>query len=251
MEENKATGGLADDATVTEPSVTDEALTAALEGKETSGPEVTAKAAEAEPEGQDEDKEDHADKTRLGRKVKKLEDVMVTKTEFSQLMNKLDTFMTKPAEQVSTEKIDIPEYVATPEDVEKVIQARERRIQADQETYQKAYVSTMVSIGNGNEQHDEVVKEMMTNFNVRRTGNPQIDAELNYAKAQAAVLSRGATKTVPVKGDKPVAAGVTVGSTNTQRKVTLPKLSAEAENFVAYMRRQGMTDESIAEALKE
>ena len=135
--------------------------------------------------------------------------------------------------------------------MEKVIQARERRIQADQETYQKAYVSTMVSIGNGNEQHDEVVKEMMTNFNVHRTGNPQIDAELNYAKAQAAVLSRGATKTVPVKGDKPVAAGVTVGSTNTQRKVTLPKLSAEAENFVAYMRRQGMTDESIAEALKE
>jgi len=106
-------------------------------------------------------------------------------------------------------------------------------------------------MGNGNEQHDETVKEMMTNFNVRRTGNPQIDAELNYAKAQAAVLSRGATKTVPVKGEKPVAAGVTVGNTNTQRKVTLPKLSAEAESFAAYMIRNGMSEESIAEALAD
>src|SRR3989304_10158680 len=170
MENNNATKGLADNATVTDDTVTDEALTAALEGKETSEPGVTVKAAEAEPDGQDEQDEDHAEKTRLGRKVKKLEDVMVTKAEFSQLMNKLDTLMTKPAEQVSTEKIDMPEYGTTPDDVEKVIQARERRIQADQETYQKAYISTMVSIGNGNEQHDEVVKEMMTNFNVRRTG---------------------------------------------------------------------------------
>ena len=251
MEDNNATKGIAGDATVTEPSVTDEALTAALEGKETSEPEVTAKAAEAEPDGQDEQDEDHAEKTRLGRKVKKLEDVMVTKAEFSQLMNKLDTLMAKPAEQVSTDKVEMPEYVTTPDDVEKVIQAREQRMRTDQETYQKAYVSTMVSMGNGNEQHDDVVKEMMTNFNVRRTGNPQIDAELNYAKAQAAVLSRGATKTVPVKGEKPAAAGVTVGNTNTQRKVTLPKLSAEAESFAAYMIRNGMSEESIAEALAD
>ena len=141
--------------------------------------------------------------------------------------------MAKPAEQVSTEEVEMPEYVTTPDDVEKVIQAREQRMRTDQETYQKAYVSTMVSMGNGNEQHDDVVKEMMTNFNVRRTGNPQIDAELNYAKAQAAVLSRGATKTVPVKGEKPAAAGVTVGNTNTQRKVTLPKLSAALFGYTA------------------
>src|SRR3989304_3807052 len=113
MEDNNATKGIAGDATVTEPSVTDEALTAALEGKETSEPEVTAKAAEAESEVQDEEGEDGAEKTRLGRKVKKLENVMVTKAEFSQLMNKLDSFMTKPAEQVKTEQFDMPEYVTT------------------------------------------------------------------------------------------------------------------------------------------
>lgn len=254
MGDTNAIGGPADDATVTETSVTDEALTAALEGKETSEPEPTVKATEAEPEPQDEgqDDEDHATKTRLGRKVKKLEEVMVTKDEFKQLMTKLDTFMTRPAEQVSTEqKAEMPEYVATPDDVEKVIQARESRIRAEQDTYQKAYVSTMVSFAQGNDAHDEVVKEMMTNFNVRRTGNPQIDAELNYAKAQAAVMSRQTTKIVPVKGDKAVGTGVTHGVTNTQTKVTLPKLTPEAENFVAYMKRQGMSEESIAEALKE
>lgn len=256
MEDSKATEGLAGDATVTEPTVTDEALTAALEGKETSAPEPTVKATEAEPEhpdeGQEEQDDDHATKTRLGRKVKKLEEVMVTKDEFKQLMTKLDTFMTRPAEtQVSTEqKAEMPEYVATPDDVEKVIQARENRIRSEQDTYQKAYVSQMVSMGQGNDAHDEIVKEMMTNFNVRRTGNPQIDAELNYAKAQAAVLSRQTTKTVPVKGDKAVGTGVTHGVTNTQTKVTLPKLTPEAENFVAYMKRQGMSEESIAEALR-
>ena len=251
MEDNNATGSLADDATVTDDKVTDEALTAALEGKETSESEVTAKAAEAESEGQDGQDEDHAEKTLLGRKVKKLEEGMVTKAEFSQLMNKLDSFMTKPAEQVKVEQFDMPEYVATPDDVEKVIQVREARQRNEQETYQKAYVSQMVSMSTGNEQHDEVVKEMMANFNIRRTGNPQIDAELNYAKAQAAVLSRGVTKAVPVKGDKAAATGVTHGNTNTQPKIVLPKLTPEAENFVAYMRRQGMSDESIAEALSE
>src|SRR3972149_3260591 len=251
MEDTNATGSLAGDATVTDDTVTDEALTAALEGKETSESEVTAKAAEAESEGQDGQDEDHAEKTRLGRKVKKLEEGMVTKAEFSQLKNNLDSFMTKPAEQVKAEQFDMPEYVATPDDVEKVIQVREARQRNEQETYQKAYVSQMVSMSTGNEQHDEVVKEMMANFNIRRTGNPQIDAELNYAKAQAAVLSRGATKTVPVKGEKPAAAGVTVGNTNTQRKVTLPKLSAEAESFAAYMIRNGMSEESIAEALAD
>lgn len=255
MEDNNATEGLAEDATVTD-KVTDEALNAALEGRETSEQGPTVKATEAEPEHQDdehgqEEDEDHATKTRLGRKVKKLEEVMVTKSEFNQLMTKLDTFMTRPSEQqVSTPLIDMPEYVATPDDVEKVIQARENRIRSEQDTYQKAYVSTMVSMGQGNDTHDEIVKEMMTNFNVRRTGNPQIDAELNYAKAQAAVLSRQTTKTVPVKGDKPIGTGVTHGVTNTQTKVTLPKLTPEAENFVSYMKRQGMSDESISEALR-
>lgn len=258
MGDNNATEGLAGDATVTDEKVTDEALTAALEGKETSSDaQPTVKATEAEPKYQDdvhdEQDEDHATKTRLGRKVKKLEEVMVTKDEFKQLMTKLDTFITRPAEQVSTpdNKVDMPEYVATPEDVEKVIQARETRMRAEQDTYQKAYVSTMVSMGQGNDAHDEVVKEMMTNFNVRRTGNPQIDAELNYAKAQAAVMSRQTTRIVPVKGDKAIGTGVTHGVTNTQTKVTMPKLTPEAEHFVAYMKRQGMSDESIAEALKE
>lgn len=251
MEDSKATEGHADDAAVIDAdsgSVTDEALTAALEGREpeTSEPEPTVKATEAELRAQE---DDHQEKSHLGRKVKKLEEVMVTKVEFNQLMNKLDSFITKPVEQ-NTAQSDIPEYVATPEDVEKVIQARERRISAEQESYQKAYVSQMVSMGTGNDEHDDVVKEMMANFNVRRTGNPQIDAELNYANAKAAVMSRGTQRTVPVKGDKPVAAGVTHGNTNTQHKVMLPKLSPDAENFVAYMRRQGMTDESIAEALR-
>lgn len=253
MEDDNATEGPAGDATVTETSVTDEALTAALEGKETSAPEPTVKATEAEPEHQDEgqDDDDHATKTRLGRKVKKLEEVMVTKSEFNQLMTKLDSFMTRPVEQVSTEqKTEMPEYVATPDDVEKVIQARENRIRSEQDTYQKAYVSQMVSMSQGNDAHDDIVKEMMTNFNVRRTGNPQIDAELNYAKAQVAVMSKQTTKTVPVKGEKAIGTGVTVGVTNTQTKVTMPKLTPEAENFVAYMKRQGMTDESIAEALR-
>lgn len=257
MEDNKATEGLAEDATVTEESVTDEALTAALEGKKTSESKPTGKATEAEPElqdeGQEEQGDDHATKTRLGRKVKKLEEVMVTKDEFNQLMSKLDTFMTRPVEiQVSTEQnTEMPEYVATPDDVEKVIQARENRIRSEQDTYQRAYVSQMVSMSQGNDAHDDIVKEMMTNFNVRRTGNPQIDAELNYANAKAAVLSRGTIRTVPVKGDNVVASGVTHGTTNTQHKVVLPKLSPDAENFVAYMRRQGMSEESIAEALSE
>lgn len=257
MEDSNATEGLAGDATVTETSVTDEALTAALEGKETSAaPEPTVKATEAEPEhqdeGQEEQDEDHAAKTRLGRKVKKLEEVMVTKDQFNQLMSKLDTFMTRPVEtQVNTEQeTEMLEYVATPDDVEKVIQARENRIRSEQDTYQRAYVSQMVSMSQGNDAHDDIVKEMMTNFNVRRTGNPQIDAELNYAKAQAAVLSRQNIKTVPVKGESAVGTGVTHGVTNTQTKVTLPKLTPEAESFVAYMKKQGMSEESIAEALR-
>src|SRR3990172_447632 len=151
MEDNNAAESLAENATVTDDTVTDEALTAALEGKEASEPEVTVKAAEAEPEGQDGQDGDHAEKTRLGRKVKKLEDVMVTKAEFSQLMAKFDTFMTRPAEQVSTEQVDMPEYVTTPDDVEKVIQARESRQRNEQETYQRAYVSQMVSMSNGND----------------------------------------------------------------------------------------------------
>lgn len=243
------------DTSTSTASVTEAELNAALEGEvETQTKEASST---TETQGDDTDasldgttnqtdQDDHTDKSRLGRKVKNLSDQM------SALMTKMDEYISKPSTESSTtdstDTIETPEYIATPEDVEKYLQAREQRITQAQKKYQSDYVTELNGLKQGNEDiHDQVVAEMMENFNIKRPNNPgMVDAQLNYTQAMRKVLTSNKTANVPVKGDNP--SGVTHGNTNTTVKTEMPKLSADAAEFV---RLTGMKAESVRDALGE
>ena len=221
-------------------TVGDEELDSAIETKEEVKEETKKEVKKPEPE----DEEEHRERSKLGRKVKQLEDIILQQNErMETLMSKLE----KPA-------VDTEEEV--PEDVAKWFSAYEKKKMTEQNRYSQGYLKSFYMEGRkdreGNpELYDEVYSEMATNFNVRYSNDSSMDAALNYAKAKAAVLSKktASPKLKPnIKGDRPQ------GSTSLDVKSRAEpepsedvELDDEAREFV---KKIGMSQKSVKEALK-
>lgn len=232
--------------TVTEQPVTDTDLDSALEG---SGQPETIVEPQAGVKPIEE--EDHSEKSRLGRKVKRMEE------QFSNILEKFDDFMSQRSSfspQPSPPVDELPEFIQTPEDVEKVLSNREKRISMAQQIYSGNYIKQLQGLGNvNNEIHDAILNEMAENqnFNLRHTGNPIVDARLNYAEAKAAVLAKktaGTKPNIPVSGSSPIApTGISATSRNAVTPTSdLPELSEASKEFI---RRTGMSEEDVKAAL--
>lgn len=208
------------------------------QGEET-GVEETEQAIKPEPDG-------NAERSRLGRKVKSLEETVQA------LMQKLETVavtdIKAPEEKIEAEEEE--EFIpTTKKELEEFLEHREERKKKQNIDYETKYIAVVNNLGleEDDTAHEAIVEEMMKNFNVRYSNDPARDAEINYLKAERAYLKKqmaavaSTERTNPLKGNgKPVPVG---GDTKvTKKKVALPKLDKYAEEFA---RDTGMTEDDL------
>ncbi len=81
---------------------------------------------------------------------------------------------------------------------------------------------------------------MYENFNKVHTGDPEIDARINYAEAKAALVEKNMAKPkINLKQEKPVAVGVGGGSVTEPTKPKEVKLSEDAQSYATYLKNKG------------
>ena len=205
---------------------------------------VTVKKEEIEPEEQ-------AERSRLGRRVKKLEDMLTDMGgKIDQLVSTPQRLTMQDSRNTFVEEDDFPEIISTREDFKKAYSAQKKNEEKERQNYETGYLRKLRELGGQNpDLHKEVVDEMMANFNVRYSDNPDLDAKLNYAEAKAALFSKRTAPTRPnVRGEKSqVSTNISV-STREEPSASAPlELDEHAKDF---MRITGMKEDSAKEALK-
>jgi len=231
--------------------------------------------AEEHQEELPEEPADNADRSRLGRNVKE------TKAKLTEVESKLDALLEKlgaqspPAQQTqkdvtyndnyiqtqieaAVERGELPATIVTPQDqyvVNKFVSGLQNYMGNQ---YAVQYINTLKSPtlkgGTPDDIHAEVVAELQkveSPFNLRRYDNPKIDAQVNYLEAKAAILEKKFTeKPASVFKGKPKDAPPTGTSVTTKMAVVadeMPPLDAASLEFI---KREGMSPESVAAALK-
>ena len=212
------------------------------------GPEPQPEPEAAKPEDQPPPPQpdaENAERTRLGRRVKKLEDLI------GELVTEL-----RESRKTPEPAPDVPETVATPDDVRRILAVEEQRKLNTQRVYHENYRKAIDALGSENEDvHEEVIKEILSPnspFNQILSENPFADAERNYYRAVKAVLKKKAASPVKpkanVRAEKPIApTGVPVGTTVNAPNSKPFKIDEYARDF---MRRMGMSDKSAEDALR-
>lgn len=234
--------------TVTE-TVTDEALESALEQPEVQvEPEVEVK---VEPEVKKELPSDQEERTRLGRHLKRFEERLGRLEGLDQKLDEVISRFDRPSRTDNASDEELPEVVSTPQDVMRVVTAAERERTREQGQYEHKYIGVMRSFERENPTlHQEIFKEMMTNFNVRRSNDPSLDAELNYTKAKSAVLAKKISSSTPkpnVKGGKD---GISTDLSIESRDISPVGKEIKLDEFAESFRKSsGMSDESVRQAM--
>lgn len=231
----------------------------AEEGEETEALE----AGEEEEEEAQPEPSDNAERSKLGRKVKYMEDSLNgIKESIDERMDRMEKLFSQGQQQERHE-----EQFEDDEDEEVVLTKKEMREQMQQlmkeqqtqETnsqvqYEKGYLSTIKQLGSEEESEEEfndIYDEMMANFNKKHSDNPEMDAEKNWLRATKSVLKKQAAKPIkkenPLKGRKPKSPlGKGGGDTTPDTSPTTPKLDDVAAEFI---RKTKMSDEAVADAL--
>ncbi len=204
---------------------------------------------------------DNAEKSRLGRRLKAIEEARVKDSETLQMI--LERLGNKPDDSTKTEELDDPdidlEEIAR---LEKLDRYREKKRQESIDKYQASYKAEVAKYKDDPEYEDALaLMKTKPEFDKIYTGDPARDAELNFEKAaRAALRVKGVAKgkeKPPVHGDdldEEVSTGLSGTSTNPHRAIKAPKLDDTAKEYIAFIeQREGkkMTDEEIAEALKD
>jgi len=248
---------------VTEP-VTDEALESALEQPEVVVEPELEPEVKVEPEVKKELPSDQEERTRLGRHLKRLEERLdrdkLERENLSQRFDEIISRFDRPVRGEDTSE-DADEVIATAADVRRI--ARADRIKEEQESikeqakYEQGYVSTLSTLRPKDSSNFEIHKEIIDLmdkewkiFGMRRSNRPDLDAELNYSKAKAAILSKKISASGPkpnVKGGKDTAStDLSIESRDIAVGVKEIKLDEFAESF---RKSSGMSDESVRKAL--
>lgn len=184
--------------------------------------------------------EENAERSRLGRKVKGIEDRFESFEErLNRVLNKLET----PREV----EVDDDDPIITPENLPRYMQKLEEQKGQQQKEYERKYASSFAKIGSDADEStfNDVWEEMLANHNTIVTGNPDMDARLNYLSAENAIL-RGAKPKNPVKG-KGSNVSVNIPEQMNEKAAKPVKFDAVAEEF---MRRQGIDPEKAAAVIR-
>lgn len=263
---------------VPEDGMTDEDLSAKMQamwnGEKQAEPEVEAPPVEGnepttetavveEPKAQSpEEMEEHRESSRLGRKMKGLEDRLAQMTA---LLERATSPAQQKVEPLVDEWSDLPEIIATKEDYFKLRDYEKRKEAAEnnarqqnQNKYANEYLATIDSLSNRsitNEEHEAVVKEL-TNidspFNKMRTKVAREDAEINYHMVLAELRKpKSDEKKLPSRqtGGAPLTPAGNISKTS-KESVSMPKVGKELSSLIAWAKSTGTTEAELAGWLK-
>lgn len=221
----------------------------------------SASGEEAPPQTQTEklSPEEHSERSKLGRKVADLNDkfdrVLSALEQQNQRREPQPPVAAPPSLSRRPDPQDeLPDIIATPEDVVRVLEARERKRNTNQQAYEQDYIWQLEQERSMNDDiHEQVLNEMFTNaeFNRKRTGHPIADAQYNYALALKATLRKESSKqrmSPNLKQESTEGIGVSTHVVAEKRTPNLPRLSPEAEHF---LRKTGRSAEWASKALGE
>ena len=185
--------------------------------------------------------EENAEKSRLGRKVKYLEQKL---EELTRRPTQIEPELDDDDDEIITRKNLRAEY-------QRLKEEEQAAAQAQQNEYQTRYIQKMDSLSEGDAvEHEAIIAEMLSNDKFNRIHNysPEADAHINYIAAKDFIRAKGTvTQVSPLKGKKPaVSVAVPGQSKDTPRKKTMPKLPPDAKKL---MDKMGITEEEAMEAL--
>ena len=129
----------------------------------------------------------------------------------------------------------------TARQLERYLEKHEQKKMREQQQYQEGYRRTLTRLGPDLDDNSwtEVYNEMMAHHNMVHSGNPEIDAQLNWERAQNSVLRKKAPKREPnLKGDKAKGTAGIKEPGSGKTEVALPKLSKAAQEYVDNIRRR-------------
>lgn len=234
-------------------------------------PEDTGEEAESMEASEEQEEEaevppepsDNGERSKLGRKVKYIEDtVLGFQEQFEERMNRLDSLITSNTKlgsnEYGAESGEEEEYIGTKTELKKFLndynRDQETQKQSSQLKYEKGYINTIMRLGSEEtkEDHQAIYDEMMRFFNAKHSDDPMVDAEKNYLNATRSVLKKRlaapAKKVNPLKGNKPKAPLGAGNNSETMAKKTrpIPKFDDAAQDF---MNKAGISPERAAEIL--
>jgi len=188
---------------------------------------------------------DPSERSQMGRRVKRVEDsvnTLVSKLDsFVETLGRTQSYGTQYGNQYQEEEID--------EDFVRKMTIYEKKKLDRQKNYEKNYVAKVRQLGSGDSDYKEIFDEMYNNFNAIHTGDPEIDADINWSKAQSSLLKRKLSPNKPnVKGERNTAStDLGVNATNDSSASQEVQLDDFAKEYVA---RTGMKQEKVQGALK-
>ncbi len=208
----------------------------------------------------DELQDDNAEKSRLGRKVKAMEE------ENKRIKESLDEILkeVRSGKQVKSEPVtdklesdddeQLPDTITTPEDLERYNRVKAKNEQKAITTYQTKYRSLIKGFET-DEHYNDVISLIKTNaeFDKIYTGDPEIDVEINYNKAAKVVLSKkikaGSAKKIDVHGDDGDAPPAGLSGSTRVAKTTDSEIELD-EHAKAFVDKVKMSKEDVSKALE-
>ena len=184
---------------------------------------------------------ENAERSKLGRKVKSLEDTVTRLERLLELQEK--------TKAVKTEEDDDDEDVfITKKDLPKYVESLEAKKEQTKLQYQQEYTREFAKIGGEDDRFDEIWEEMLERHNTINTGSPVADAQINFYKAKAA-LAESRKPVNPVKGKaKQLKTKTNIPAQMKGKEPTPVKLDPVAAEYV---RKMGIKQEFVQKTLSK
>lgn len=239
-----------------EDQVSEEELEPVEGGQESpaEGEETKSEGEEVIPEEVSEEEEvvpeepDHDEKSRLGRRVKRMED------GFETLIGKIDNFLDIQKPQVQEEEID-EDMPLTYGDLNSYLDTREKSRVNEDRNYFDNYTTALVDLSKdlSDDVAKAVFKEHDEHYIKRANLDPNVAAHINFLEAKSAVLSKllvsEPVKHNPLKGKRvDLPSGTSGGSRMKGKEDTSLGLDEETKSLIKEL---GLTEEQAKDALSE
>ena len=207
-----------------------------------------------------EEPDDHGERSQLGRRVGEIDRNLTSQIE--QMQDKMDSFLkgvesARPQQQPAPMYDDNEEIPMTMGDLNKWynnrVQHDRQRASEDTTRYESGYRETFSKLASKTEPEEakKIEDEMLANFNVRHSNDPQLDAERNFLRAENAVLRNRPPEKPQTNLRQSTPKGGASNTATAQRKAGAVKLDPIAAEFVAELKKNNdWSDEDVSKALE-
>lgn len=252
----------AEEAVVTDDMLNAAAADAVVPESETETEEIveeleTTEETEVEQETEEVDDEglpaDHGKRSDLGRKVsamhRRQDD---SDARLDRILQALETQTELATRQIEPDPLDVldPDAPMTKAEIDKYLEARERKAEQQISHYDKTYLNTFnkLSVDLPKAEAEAIVEEMKV-LSYNPSTDPAKDAEVNFLKAERSYLRKQLAKpkgkVSPITGKHEHSA---IGTVTSQKVVTketvLPKLDAAGMSYLAFVESEDGPDKA-------